>query len=101
MNNETADFKFNSELTDEQWQEFRKWLISHMKMGPMSVTFTKKDGTERLMNCTLKAELLPPQEIKESATKKENTDTIRVFDLEKQEWRSFTVKSVKKVQFDL
>ncbi len=101
MNNDTADFKFNSELTDEQWQEFRKWLISHMKMGPMSVTFTKKDGTERVMNCTLQAELLPPQEIKESATKKENTDTIRVFDLEKQEWRSFTVKSVKKVQFDL
>lgn len=99
--NASKDFKFTGELTDEQWQEFRKWLVGHMKMGPMSVTFTKKDGTERVMNCTLQAELLPPQEIKESTTRKENTDTIRVFDLDKKEWRSFIVKSVKKVQFEL
>lgn len=98
------EIKFNNELTDEQWLEFRKWLIGHMKMGPMSVTFTKKDGTERVMNCTLQAEHLPPQEIKESTTtttRKENTDSIRVFDLDKKEWRSFIVKSVKKVQFEL
>lgn len=95
------NFKFNSEFTDDQWLEFRKWIISHMKMGPVSVTFTKKDGTERVMSCTLQPELLPKQEVKESRAKKENTDTVRVFDLEKQEWRSFTVKSVKRIQFEL
>jgi len=95
------NFKFDSALTDDQWQEFRKWIIGHMKMGPVSVTFTKKDGTERVMSCTLQPKLLPPQELKETTVKKENTDTVRVFDLEKQEWRSFTVKSVKKVQFEL
>lgn len=100
MNN-IADFKFNSELTDRQWQEFRTWIISHLKMGPVTVTFTKKDGTERVMECTLQSELLPKQELKENSTKKENTDTVRVFDIEKQEWRSFTVKSVRQVKFKL
>lgn len=99
--NDLKDFKFNSELTDEQWKEFRTWIISHLKMGPVTVTFTKKDGTERVMECTLQAELLPKQEIVESTTRKENTDTVRVFDLEKQEWRSFTVKSIKQVKFSL
>lgn len=96
------NFNFNSSLTDDQWKEFRVWMISHMKMGPMTVTFTKKDGTERVMKCTLQPDLLPKQEVTESKrAKKENTDTLSVFDIEKQEWRSFIVKSVKQVQFDL
>lgn len=99
--NSKQDFKFSSELTDTQWQEFRTWIISHLKMGPVTVTFTKKDGTERVMECTLQSELLPKQELKENSTKKENTDTVRVFDIEKQEWRSFTVKSVRQVKFKL
>jgi hypothetical protein len=95
------EFKFNSEFTDKEWQEFRTWIISHLKMGPVTVTFTKKDGTERVMECTLQPDLLPQQEIKESSGKKENTDTVRVFDIEKQEWRSFTVKSVRQIKFSL
>lgn len=96
------NFNFESKLTDDQWTEFRTWLVSHMKMGPVTVTFTKKDGTERVMNCTLQEDALPKVELKEGATpRKENTDTLRVFDLEKQEWRSFIIKSIKQVQFSL
>ncbi len=96
------NFNFTSNLDDEQWKEFRTWMIGHMKMGPMTVTFTKKDGTERVMKCTLQPDLLPKQEVTEGkVARRENTDTLRVFDLEKQEWRSFTVKSIKQVQFDL
>lgn len=99
------DFKFESKLTDEQWVEFRAWIAGHLKMGPVTVTFTKKDGTERVMSCTLQPELLPDEPLKESAEakkeRKENTDTLRVFDLEKKEWRSFIIKSIKQVRFDL
>jgi len=96
------DFKFESNLTDEQWVEFRAWIAGHLKMGPVTITFTKKDGTERVMNCTLQPEVLPVVELKEGTVeRKENTDTLRVFDLDKKEWRSFTVKSVKQVKFEL
>jgi len=30
--------------------------------------------------------------------RKENTTSMRVFDLDLQEWRSFTIKKVKKIQ---
>ena len=100
-----TDFKFDSTLADKDWTKLRTWLISHMKMGPVTVTFTKKDGTERVMNCTLQAELLPPAPVTESTEpkkeRKENTDSLRVFDLEKKEWRSFIVKSIKQIRFEL
>ena len=53
------------------------------------------------MKCTLKADQLPPVVIKEDAKpRKETTSTkaLRVFDVEKQEWRSFTIKNVKSIQ---
>lgn len=99
------NFAFESKLTDGELVEFRAWIASHLKMGPATVTFIKKDGTERVMNCTLQPELLPAELIVENAEpkkeRKENTDSLRVFDLEKKEWRSFIIKSVKQVRFSL
>ena len=76
-----------------------------LKTNVVDVTFTKKDGTERLMKCTLDPEILPKVEIKEGAepakTRKESTTSMRVFDIEKNEWRSFTIKSVKNIKFTI
>jgi hypothetical protein len=62
----------------------------------ITVTFTKADGTTRAMKATLFPELLPQVEAqKPTETKvKENPDTVRVFDLEKNAWRSFRYDSV-------
>ena len=87
---------------DTKWDEFHNWLKSMLKIGPATVTFIKKDGTERVMNCTLQAEQLPVVELKEdSKPRKESTTSLRVFDLEKTEWRSFTLKSVTRIQFTI
>ena len=64
------------------------------------VTFTKKDGSERLLRCTLNPSLLPKAVVKENV-RKQPTNTMAVFDLDNQAWRSFTIKSVKKVNFTL
>jgi hypothetical protein len=57
------------------------------------------------MNCTLKPELLPVVEVKPLAEgkqpRKESTTSIRVYDLEKKEWRSFTTKNVTRVEFSI
>jgi hypothetical protein len=92
----------SSEWTDKDWNKFTTWLKGMLHVSDVSVTFTKADGTERVMKCTLQPELLPKVEIKEGATpRKESTTSMRVFDLEKNEWRSFTIKSVKKVELTI
>lgn len=60
------------------------------------ITFTKKDGTERIMICTTEVSSIPEdkQPVNES-TLKENTDILRVYDLENEGWRSFRIDSVK------
>lgn len=89
----------STEWTDSDWDSFSNWLDGILHINPVTVTFTKKDGTERVMRCTLQPELLPKVEIKENAKpRKESTTSMRVFDLDKNEWRSFTIKSVKRIR---
>jgi hypothetical protein len=92
-------------LTDKEIKLFKKWLKSHLAFGPVTVTFTKKDGTERVMNCTTNPELVPKVEVKESIEiKKErkiNEDVMPVFDLESNAWKSFRWDSIKQVRFTL
>lgn len=79
----------------ERNQELKKML----QAGPVEVTFTKKDGTERVMKCTINEELIT---VKPSAntnyTAKLNVNNVRVFDLDKSEWRSFNITSLKGVK---
>ena len=92
----------STEWTDSDWDSFSNWLNGILHVNPVTVTFTKKDGTERVMRCTLQPELLPKVELKENAKpRKESTTSMRVFDLEKNEWRSFTIKKVTKVNFTI
>ena len=63
----------------------------------LTVQFKKKDESLRKMVCTLNEEYLPEVEPKENEAKKtkaESTDSIAVWDLEKQAWRSFRLDSI-------
>jgi hypothetical protein len=86
-----------------EWNTFRDWLKSMLRVGPATVTFTKKDGTERVMKCTLVPDQLPAVEIKEDkAPRKQKTeDVLAVYDVEANGWRSFTIRAVKRVEFTL
>lgn len=76
----------------------RKWLVGLLEKNIVEVTFTKKDGTERIMKCTLKEDYLP--EIVGSERKK-NEDALAVFDLDMEDWRSFRWDSIKQVNFSI
>ena len=79
---------------------FRGWLKGVLTVQPATITFTEKDGTERVMKCTLREDMLPAVEIKEDKTpRKQNDSALAVYDLESEGWRSFTVSSVKRVEF--
>ena len=92
----------STEFTDKDWDKFTTWLNQMLRIGPSTITFTKADGTDRVMKCTLEEDKLPKVELKEGAKpRKESTTSMRVFDLEKNEWRSFTIKNVKRVEFSI
>lgn len=94
-------------MTEEQKNElvkspeFRDWLIGVLKDDNKStvVTFKKKDGTIRKMKCTRNPSLIPEEHHPKNETK-DAENTIRVFDLEKQEWRSFIVENVMGVDYE-
>jgi hypothetical protein len=78
----------------ETTQVLRKNLISMLKTSKMTVTFIKTDGTERVMNCTLAEEYIQPYEKKTERVRKESDETISVWDLDNDGWRSFRVDAV-------
>lgn len=74
-------------------------IIEALKTSIVDVEFVKKDGTVRLMTCTLREESLPKQEpksidetLREMTNKNEKPkqeESIAVFDTINQGWRSF------------
>lgn len=92
-------------LSEQDLKLFKRWLKGHLKFGPVTVTFTKKDGSERVMNCTTNADLVPkePEVVSEvtkvKKEKKVNDDVMPVYDLEAKAWKSFRWDSVKQVRF--
>jgi hypothetical protein len=76
--------------------------IHQMKLALLrntcEVTFTKVDGTERTMRCTLMTELMPQLaagQPAEANPRKQSEITLPVWDLDKADWRAFRVDSVK------
>lgn len=68
-----------------------------------TVVFTKVNGEQREMKCTLLSEYLPKTDVAEkqllteSLTKKENPSTMVVWDVENNGWRSFRIDSVNSI----
>jgi uncharacterized protein with gpF-like domain len=90
-----------SKFDDKDKASFREWLNEHLKHGPIYVTFLKKDGTTREMHCTLSESRVKSYEKKTDRTKAVNEDVCAVFDLDKQEWRSFRYDAITRVRFEL
>ena len=81
--------------------EGREWLRGVLRSEKVTVLFTKKDGSERKLICTLKEDKIPSKKAPKNTGKAKSEDSIAVFDLEKSDWRSFRFDSVKKVEFSL
>lgn len=70
-------------------------LIDRLNHKKVEVKFTKKNGEQRQMTCTKHLQLIPEEfHPNGKGTKKENEEVAKVFDLEKQAWRSFRFDSV-------
>ena len=104
------------EADDAGKELIREWIRGLLHTNEITVTFTKADGTDREMLCTLNGTKIPirvtnvivspttstaPVDgiVRESRKPKKAPDphSLRVFDLDKQEWRSFRFDRLKKV----
>lgn len=79
-------------------QVSRDWLKNLLHDSDVEITFTKKDGTERVMLCTLNEDVVPPTGDK-LRTVNRSESAQPVFDIQYQEWRSFRWDSVKSISF--
>jgi hypothetical protein len=75
----------------------REEMVEQLRNRLCEVTFTKKDGTERVMECSLNPMFIPEDQMpKEDSEGVQRTiDVISCFDVRVAGWRSFRVESVK------
>ena len=78
--------------------ELRKWLTGVLREEVVTIKFTKKDGTDRVMKATLHDRLVANTN---GTGKKENAGVISVTDVELDQWRSIRLDSIKEISFEL
>ena len=82
--------------------EGREWLKTMLKEQQVVVTFTKVNGEERVMTCTLNEAVVPPTVRTETTKPKAEVDSIcSVWDVNAKGWRSFRWSNVKRIEFSL
>ena len=70
-----------------------------LRNNVVTVTFTKVNGEERVMTCTLLSEHIPnaPKANGTVVPRTSNNDVVSVWDINANGWRSFRVNNVKSV----
>lgn len=75
--------------------DYVKKLLSE---GPCVVDFTKKNGENRVMTCTTSETIIPEEKRpKNVSADLQVSKSVRVFDLNKQEWRSFLFENLNSI----
>jgi len=80
-------------------EERNQYLRNLLWTNDCEITFTKVNGELRTMPCTLRAEAMPKREADTlHETRLYKPETLSVFCLDKNEWRSFRVMNVTEVR---
>jgi hypothetical protein len=71
-------------------------IVEELHKGVCTVVFTKTDGTNRTMKCTLNPTYAPsmPEFINEDNGKARSIDAVAVWDTDVNGWRSFRLDSI-------
>ena len=83
-------------LTEDQKQN-KEAMKNALRHGIWVVEFTKMDGTDAVMECTLDQKYLPSGPSTVAATTRNQTEhLLHVYATDRLGWRSFSVANVKK-----
>jgi len=102
------------EADDANKTIMRDWVRSLLQKSNVTVTFVKADGTLRDMNCTLNYDFIPTDKLpkgdvpvehllneNKNPRKQPDPHSLRVFDVDKQEWRSFRFDRLQKITAEI
>ena len=82
--------------------EIYEEYLGKLKKGIFEVTFTKVNGEERIMNCTLHDKVIPQATKKDPLTQTKvreiNENVVSVWDVKAEGWRSFDYNRVLAVE---
>ena len=108
------------EATDTERKIIRDWIRLLLQKTAARIDFVKSDGTVRQMHCTLDHDQIPvstakpvpatkssasttvAESVESTKPRKPPSDeTLRVYDLDKQEWRSFRFDRLQNITVDV
>jgi hypothetical protein len=85
-------------IVPDQVANFKSNIQNLLRTWEAKITFTKKDGTERVMHCTLKEGVVVPHEKTTDRVKQPKDDLLSVWDIEAQGWRTVNVPTISVVE---
>lgn len=68
-----------------------------LRSNILEITFTKADGTQRIMQATLKTDTIVPYERKTNREKIRSEHIISVWDVEASSWRSINFDKIERI----
>lgn len=77
----------------------RDELTQALRKGTIQIKFTKKDGSERVMKCTLQEGIVVPYERKTDRVVERTDNNLAVWDVEATAWRSVNLDTIKEVDY--
>ena len=90
-----------SENFEFKTKKEKDWLLGLLRSQIVDITFTKKDGSERILKCTLMESEIPTEKVPKGTEKSKSDEVVPVFDIENDGWRSFRWDSIKQINFTL
>jgi hypothetical protein len=83
--------------------EFAEYMRGYLSENTATVTFTKKDGSSRVMRCTRDSSIIPlaklPKEDPAKPAKTPTGDAVQAFDLDLGEWRAFNTGNITRIEW--
>jgi len=92
---------YYSRASEDEQKIFREWLGGVLRTNYVNIHFRKKDGSIRIMNCTLQEGKTLDYEKKTDRVRAVSEENCPVFDIDKEEWRSFRYDSVTEIRFNI
>ena len=89
------------DFTTTEHQQWLKGLLHDENIQDLRITFTKQDGTDRVIKATLSESRIPSEKQPKNAGRATSADAQPVFDVDLGEWRSFRWDAVKSVEFSV
>jgi hypothetical protein len=85
-----------NQMSAEEQDVFRDWVIGCLKTGSVVIDFVKTSGEARSMQCTLDSRA-QPYEKKTDRVKKSDPNICPVWDIHNEGWRSFRFDTLTSV----